>query len=114
MLVPARGSDSAEKPVGDLQRGRGNSELLNLKQDRRLPSYSVVVTFDDGFENNYTAAFPVLQHYGIPATFYLSTGFIGTQRTFWVDKIEYLLYHIGDTVTSRLIRGGLPEILIKI
>ena len=49
------------------------------------------MTFDDGFENNHSVAFPILQQHGIPATFYLSTGFIGSPRVFWVDKVEYLL-----------------------
>lgn len=67
------------------------STLLESRQNLTLPPRAVAVTFDDGFENNYTVAFPVLQKYDIPATFYLSTGFIGARRIFWVDKIEYLL-----------------------
>lgn len=67
------------------------SELLALSRNGGLPPRTVAVTFDDGFENNYSVAVPVLQHYGIPATFFLATGFIDTDRTFWVDKVEYLL-----------------------
>lgn len=66
-------------------------ELLTMKQADAIPPRTVVVTFDDGFENNYTAAFPILLEYGIPATFFFATGFIGTKKVFWVDKVEYLL-----------------------
>ncbi len=38
---------------------------------------SVVITFDDGFRDFFTAAFPALQLHGFTATMYLPTGFIG-------------------------------------
>ena len=40
---------------------------------------SVVLTFDDGYENNYTQAFPVLKAYGFPATIFVSPDFMGEQ-----------------------------------
>lgn len=49
---------------------------------------SVAVTFDDGFKNNYTNAVPILEELGIPAVFYISTGFIGNDKMFWVDVLE--------------------------
>ena len=42
-----------------------------------LPKNSVVLTFDDGFENFYTTAFPVLEEYGFQATVFLVTEFCG-------------------------------------
>ncbi len=39
-----------------------------------LPAGAVAVTFDDGFRNNMTHAWPVLEEYRIPATIYLATG----------------------------------------
>jgi peptidoglycan/xylan/chitin deacetylase (PgdA/CDA1 family) len=41
---------------------------------------SVVITFDDGFRNFYTSAFPILNRYGFTATMYLPTAFIGQRR----------------------------------
>jgi O-antigen/teichoic acid export membrane protein/peptidoglycan/xylan/chitin deacetylase (PgdA/CDA1 family) len=58
-----------------------------------LPKRAVMVTFDDGFRDNYDVAFPVLQRHGVPALFFLSTGYIDSQSTFWFDWIVYAFMH---------------------
>ena len=68
--------------------------LAEWRQGRPVRGH-VAVTFDDGFENNYSVAFPILQRHGVPATLFLSTGFIGSSRVFWVDKLEYLLNEVS-------------------
>jgi peptidoglycan/xylan/chitin deacetylase (PgdA/CDA1 family) len=45
-------------------------------EGRTLPARSIIVTFDDGYEDNYLYAFPVLKKFNIPATIFLTTGFI--------------------------------------
>lgn len=52
---------------------------------------SVVVTFDDGYADNVLEALPVLQEYGIPATFFVTTGNIGTDLEYWWDDLERLV-----------------------
>jgi peptidoglycan/xylan/chitin deacetylase (PgdA/CDA1 family) len=47
---------------------------------------SVVITFDDGFRNFYTTAFPILNHYGFTATVYLPTAYIGQTRLSFKGK----------------------------
>ena len=49
-----------------------------------------VVTFDDGWLDNYIYAFPILSAACIPATVFLPTGFIGTSDWFWPEKISWL------------------------
>jgi O-antigen/teichoic acid export membrane protein/peptidoglycan/xylan/chitin deacetylase (PgdA/CDA1 family) len=56
---------------------------------KRLPKRAVMVTFDDGFRDNYDVAFPVLQRHGVPALFFLSTGYIDSQSAFWFDWIVF-------------------------
>lgn len=56
-----------------------------------LPEGAVAVTFDDGFLNNFDQAWPVLERYGVPATIYIATGYIGTGRMIWTDRLEALM-----------------------
>ncbi|MDD5503958.1 MAG: polysaccharide deacetylase family protein [Candidatus Omnitrophica bacterium] len=54
-----------------------DSLVQTMSQGRRPARKEVVLTFDDGFENNFTKAFPVLSKYGMPATVFLETARIG-------------------------------------
>lgn len=53
-------------------------EAINyIKRDAELPQEGIVITFDDGYQNNYKEAFPILQEYGYTATIFLTTGHSG-------------------------------------
>ncbi|MFN8391029.1 MAG: polysaccharide deacetylase family protein [Bdellovibrionota bacterium] len=65
------------------------SELLAaLKAKTDLPPATVVVTFDDGWLDNFEYAFPILREYSLPATIFLATAYIGTQDYFWTDRVS--------------------------
>jgi len=57
--------------------------------EKPFPANSFAITFDDGFENNYSVALPELEKLEIPATFYITTGFIQENKMSWIDRIEY-------------------------
>lgn len=68
------------------------TEILDLlEKGRPLPRRAVAVTFDDGHADNFTHAFPVLAATGVPATIFLSTGYIGGRATFWFDDVAFRL-----------------------
>lgn len=73
--------------------------MAHIESGKSLPSRPVIVTFDDGHEDNYRYAFPVLKTLGIPATIFLSTEYIGSTTTFWFDRLAYLLF---NAPTNRL------------
>lgn len=66
--------------------------LRLLEESRPLPPRAVVVTFDDGHRDNYTNAFPVLRRLGVPATVFLSTGYMDREGTFWFDEVAFRLH----------------------
>ena len=69
-----------------------NAEVLPLRDAfthgrKRTEKPAVVVTFDDGYLDNYERALPILRRYAIPATLFIPTAFPDAGRLFWWDRI---------------------------
>jgi len=62
-------------------------EMVERIQMRDIPERAVVVTLDDGYHDNFTHAFPILQRFGLPATIFLATDAIGTGHLLWHDRV---------------------------
>lgn len=70
-------------------------ELTQALKSGTLPHRVVVVTFDDGYVDNLYHAKPLLEHYEIPATVFVTSGYIGQDREFWWDELDRLLLQPG-------------------
>ena len=72
--------------LGDHCRFIHPEDLFNRRalSRRRL---NLLVTFDDGFANNRRVAMPLLQAFGVPALFFVSTDNLQRQSLFWFDRI---------------------------
>jgi peptidoglycan/xylan/chitin deacetylase (PgdA/CDA1 family) len=64
----------------------GIAELARDMSTGRAPLRAVLLTFDDGYSDQFRYAFPILQQFGDRATFFVNTGTIGTpQHLTWHD-----------------------------
>lgn len=57
----------------------------------RIPRRAVIVTFDDGYADNLWNARPLLEKHEVPATVFVTSGYVGQNREFWWDELERLL-----------------------
>lgn len=53
--------------------------IERVKKGEKIPHKTLAITFDDGLKNNFTNAYPVLKKYGLPATMFVITDFIGEE-----------------------------------
>ena len=67
------------------------SEAVAKLEAKAVRRPTAVITFDDGFQNNYDVAFPILREEGLPATIFLTTGLVGTNDTFWFCRLNRAL-----------------------
>jgi peptidoglycan/xylan/chitin deacetylase (PgdA/CDA1 family) len=57
---------------------------------------SVVVTFDDGYADNLHEAMPLLERFDVPATMFVTAGYVGSDREFWWDELERIVLRAGS------------------
>ena len=69
---------------------------------RRLPARPLLITFDDGYRDNYELALPILEERGLPAVLFVATGLVGTTRMAWWDRVWHAVR------TTRLPHASLP------
>jgi peptidoglycan/xylan/chitin deacetylase (PgdA/CDA1 family) len=66
--------------------------LLFLRGAKNLPPRAVVVTFDDGFKDNFQIAAPILNRVGIPATFYVLVDSVDRSKAPWYCRLRQIFF----------------------
>ena len=73
------------------------AELVAAKGNpAALPKRPAIITFDDGFADNYFNAFPILQRHKLSALFSVITSMIDQQEMFWFDRAACLANRLGE------------------
>jgi peptidoglycan/xylan/chitin deacetylase (PgdA/CDA1 family) len=62
--------------------------VLTCAREAFVPDSSIVITFDDGYNDLLHNAHPLLRKYNIPATAFISSGYVGVEREPWWDELE--------------------------
>lgn len=78
--------------------------LQCLAHEQPFPPNSTLVTFDDGYKDNYDIAAPILKQFSVPAIFFIPTQFISERKLGWWDVIAWQTSHSGSRCVS--IRGS--------
>lgn len=102
--VFAASAEFFEEQVGYIKRNYPvilPRELAELwESGKRLRRMHAMITFDDGYADNYEVAFPILKAHGVAGVFFLISSYAGTTATSWWDEIAYL---VRNTPKQRLV-----------
>jgi len=67
------------------------SDAVERMRNGEIKRPTAVITFDDGYQNNFDVAFPILCRERIPATIFLATGLMNTEDTVWYCRLNLAL-----------------------
>lgn len=81
-----------------------------IRQKKPLPARSVVITFDDGYEDNYTHAFPILKKYRFPATIFVSSDLMDGPGYLTTQQMKEMLAHGMDIGSHTRTHVYLPDL----
>lgn len=85
--------EAFEQQVRFLKRNFQIARIADLDELVRRPHrQAVMITFDDGYRDNYELAFPVLRQLSVPATFFITSGFLDERRLAWWDEIAWMVH----------------------
>jgi peptidoglycan/xylan/chitin deacetylase (PgdA/CDA1 family) len=83
-------------------------DVLDVCTGKLQPkSHSIMITFDDGYLDNYTSALPILLANGLTAAFFITTGFVEQSLSPWYDDLAYA---INSMQASEIVVPGIGEL----
>ncbi|MBT2997503.1 MAG: polysaccharide deacetylase family protein [Candidatus Thiodiazotropha sp. (ex Ctena orbiculata)] len=101
--------DLFEEQIKFLQANFSILSLSDLQQgiyNEKFEDGSCLITFDDGWVDNYLYAYPILKKYSVPATIFLATDYIGSDKSFWQEELTGIIkssFHDKDSVALKIL-----------
>ncbi len=91
-------------------------DLEHFEKNVKVPSNSLIITFDDGYEDNFLRAYPILKRHDLSSVIFLATDMIGGNEIPWWDQVFARLNALSDQEivndqNSQITSGQLPTIL---
>lgn len=88
-------------------------EAVQMLPEHRLPPRALAITFDDGYADNHEVALPILRRHGLPATFFVATGFLGS-GVMWNDRVIEALRRpaVATLPAARLGLAAVPDLSV--
>ena len=80
-----------------------------IKREGPFPENACLITFDDGWKDNYTNAFPILKKYDVPAIVFVSTDYVGTNRIFWHEQLALAFMVLPDKMDIGVFKDRLSR-----
>lgn len=78
------------------------ADLYNILNSQKPPKNPILLTFDDGYLNNYQDAYPILKKYGFKGTFFIITNFVGSPVYMNWDQIKEMAFNDMDIESHTL------------
>jgi len=93
-FISAESFDAQMRYVAEHYQPIALHELVRFyREGRTPPRRSLAVTFDDGFANNFTVAFPILRRHRVPFTVFVTTSLLDVRgELLWTDRAKRALY----------------------
>ncbi|UCG61168.1 MAG: polysaccharide deacetylase family protein [Candidatus Zixiibacteriota bacterium] len=82
--------------------------VQTFSDDRRASRPMAVITFDDGWRDNYSNAFPLLKKHNLPARIFVTTDYINTNRPFWFLMVKWILTE--SQMTADMLTGVVADL----
>lgn len=79
------------------------AQLLELDPAGKDYRRAIGITFDDGYFDNFAFAEPILRAHSLPATIFVSSGFVDSTREMWWDELERLLLDGSSAIADQLV-----------
>jgi len=113
-------SAAAEEFTRELQYVQRHLDVISLREladgfsdPRQLPKRPAIITFDDGYWDNYEIAYPILKDLGLPACFFVITGLVGTHQVPWWDQVACCMKHSRTASVSSPFHKDDPPYLLS-